>query len=300
MTERLSEIVESPEPERLATGFQFTEGPLWHPDGYLLFVDIRTSRIFSLTPGAEPEVIREDSGESNGMTFDADGRLVVCEMINRRVTRHEDDGSYTTLADGWNGQRLNRPNDVILKSDGSLYFTNPGRERLDPAEVDMQFNSVHRIRPDGSVDMVVPGFQYPNGLAFSPDESVLYVANTRPGQYILAFDLDADGEARARQTLRRHAVRVRHQRRAGRHEGRCRGPCVLHGAGRVLGVRAVRGADRRHPSAGVSRQLRLGRAGQPNHVLHREHVRLQPAHDDTGRLTRPPLRTNRSHPTLSF
>jgi gluconolactonase len=194
MPDRLAEIVESAEPKRLATGFQFTEGPLWHQDGYLLFVDIRTSRIFRLEPGGEPELFREDSGESNGMTFDAQGRLVVCEMINQRVTRREDDGSYTVLADSWNGQRLNRPNDVVGRSDGSLYFTNPGRERLDPSQVDMQFNSVHRIRPDGTVNMVVPGIEYPNGIAFSPDETVLYVANTRPGQYILAFDIDDSGD----------------------------------------------------------------------------------------------------------
>ena len=194
MPDRLAEIVESAEPKRLATGFQFTEGPLWHQDGYLLFVDIRTSRIFRLEPGGEPELFREDSGESNGMTFDSQGRLVVCEMINQRVTRREDDGSYTVLADAWNGQRLNRPNDVVGRSDGSLYFTNPGRERLDPSQVDMQFNSVHRIMPDGTVDMIVPGIEYPNGIAFSPDESVLYVANTRPGQYILAFDIDESGK----------------------------------------------------------------------------------------------------------
>ena len=115
-------------------------------------------------------------------------------MINRQVTRLEADGSYSVLADSWNGQRINRPNDVVGKSDGSLYFTNPGRERLDPADVDMQFNSVHRIRSDGSVDMVAPGIEYPNGIAFSPDESVLYVANTRPGQYILAYDLNSDGD----------------------------------------------------------------------------------------------------------
>ena len=144
--------------------------------------------------GGEPELFREDSGESNGMTFDSQGRLVVCEMINQQVTRREDDGSYTVLANSWNGQRLNRPNDVVGRSDGSLYFTNPGRERLDPSQVDMQFNSVHRVKPDGTVDMVAPGIEYPNGIAFSPDESVMYVANTRPGQYILAFDLDDSGD----------------------------------------------------------------------------------------------------------
>ena len=116
MNDRLSEIVESGEAERLATGFVFTEGPLWHADGYLLFVDIRRSQIFRLEPGGEPELVRENSGESNGMTFDLQGRQVVCEMINRQVTRLEDDGSYSVLADSWNGQRINRPNDVVGRS----------------------------------------------------------------------------------------------------------------------------------------------------------------------------------------
>ena len=193
MSDALSSIVESGEAERLATGFVFTEGPLWHPDGYLLFVDIRRAQIFRLAPGGEPELIREDSGESNGMTFDAQGNVVICEMVNRRLTRMEGDGSYTTVADGYDGRRLNRPNDVVLKSDGSLYFTNPGRDRLDPADVDVQFNSVHRIRPNGEVELIAP-FEYPNGIAFSPEESVLYVANTRPGQYIIAFELDGNGD----------------------------------------------------------------------------------------------------------
>jgi gluconolactonase len=193
MPTTLSDIVASSQAERLATGFVFTEGPLWHPAGYLLFVDIRRSQIWKLVPGGTPELLREHSGESNGMTFDRQGRVIICEMVNRQVTRMEANGSYTVLADRWNNQRLNRPNDVIGKSDGSLYFTNPGRERLDPSTVEMAFNSVHRIRPDGTVDCVIPHFDYPNGLAFSPDERLLYVANTRPGQYIRVYDVNADG-----------------------------------------------------------------------------------------------------------
>ena len=193
MAQGLSGIVESGEAERLATGFVFTEGPLWHPDGYLLFVDIRRAQIFRLAPGGEAELIREDSGESNGMTLDSQGRVVICEMVNRRLTRMEADGTYTTIADRSEGRRLNRPNDVVGRSDGSLYFTNPGRDRLDPAEVDSQFNGVHRIRPGGDVELVAP-FEYPNGIAFSPDERALYVANTRPGQYIVAYDMNDDGD----------------------------------------------------------------------------------------------------------
>jgi gluconolactonase len=193
MAVTLADIVVSPQAERLATDFVFTEGPLWHPDGYLLFVDIRRSQIVKLVPGNAPEIIREHSGESNGMTFDIQGRVVICEMVNRQVTRLEADGSYTVLADRWNNQRLNRPNDIVGTSDGSLYFTNPGRERLDPAVVEMAYNSVHRIRPDGTVDLIIPDIDYPNGLAFSPDERRLYVANTRPGQYIMVYDVHADG-----------------------------------------------------------------------------------------------------------
>lgn len=192
MADNLSNIVESSEAEQLATGFIFTEGPLWHPDGYLLFVDIRRAHIFKLVPGQAPELIRENSGESNGMTFDSQGRVVICEMVNRQVTRMEADGSFTVLADKWDGKRINRPNDVIQKSDGTLYFTNPGRERLEPADVEMAFNSVHRIMPDGTVDLITE-FGYPNGIAFSPDESVLYVANTRPDQFITAYEVAPDG-----------------------------------------------------------------------------------------------------------
>lgn len=192
MANDLSGIVESAQAECLATGFVFTEGPLWHPDGYLLFVDIRRAQILRLVPGGEPEIIRENSGDANGMTLDSQGRVVVCEMVNRRITRMEADGGYATIAETSGGKRLNRPNDVVGRSDGSLYFTNPGRDRLEPADVDMQFNSVNRITPDGAVELVAP-FEYPNGIAFSPDERTLYVSNTRPGQYIVAYDLDADG-----------------------------------------------------------------------------------------------------------
>ncbi|MCH8310726.1 MAG: SMP-30/gluconolactonase/LRE family protein, partial [Chloroflexi bacterium] len=178
MADRLSEALESTDVQRLATDFVFTEGPLWHPDGYWLFVDIRRNLIFRIAPGGEPEVERENSGASNGLTFDLQGRLIMCEGDNRRLTRREDDGSFSVLVDQWDGKRLNRPNDVVGRSDGTIYFTNPGA-RIDPADREIDFNGVHAVRPDGSVFMVTDDFEYPNGLVFSPDESVLYVANTR-------------------------------------------------------------------------------------------------------------------------
>ena len=192
MATTLSDIVESAEPTKVASGFVFTEGPLWHSDGTLTFVDIRRSQIIRLGTDGKTVIIRESSGESNGMTFDKQGRVVICEMVNRRLTRMENN-TYTVVADKVDGKRLNRPNDVIGKSDGSLYFTNPGRERLEPADVDLDTNNVLRVKPDGTVDVIIPQFDYPNGLAFSPDEKMLYVANTRPDKFIMVYDVNADG-----------------------------------------------------------------------------------------------------------
>jgi gluconolactonase len=192
MQNPLSQIVEDSEPRQLATGFGFTEGPLWHPEGYLLFVDIRRSLIFRLVPGREPEVLRENSGGSNGLTFDLQGRLVMCEGDNRRVTRMEADGSVTVLADRFEGHRLNRPNDVVGRSDGTLYFTNPGG-RLEASERELDFSGVHAIGPDGDVTAVIRDFEYPNGLAFSPDEKTLYVANTREAMHLSVYDVAPDG-----------------------------------------------------------------------------------------------------------
>ena len=192
MGDSLTDIVESPEAERLATGFRFTEGPVWYPDGYLLFVDIPRNQILRLVPGGEPEVVRENSGGSNGLTFDLQGRLIICEGGNRRVTRMEADGTFTPVAEQWEGKRLNGPNDVVGRSDGSIYFTDPAGG-LEPPEKQIDFNGVDRIAPEGTVTAVVTDFQMPNGLAFSPDESILYVNNTRREMYIKAFDVQADG-----------------------------------------------------------------------------------------------------------
>ena len=196
MADNLDQIVESSEAECLATGFVFTEGPLWHPDGYWLFVDVRREpgAIFKLTPGDQPEIYREPSNGSNGLTFDRAGRLVMCEGDGRRMSRREHDGTIVALAERWDGKRLNRPNDVVCRSDGSIYFTNPGG-RVPTEEREIDFSGVHRIAPDGTVTAVVTDTEYPNGLAFSPDESVLYVTNTRESMYIAAYDVRADGTA---------------------------------------------------------------------------------------------------------
>ncbi|MGH7323367.1 MAG: SMP-30/gluconolactonase/LRE family protein [Candidatus Rokuibacteriota bacterium] len=175
----------------MAAGFVFTEGPLWHPEGFYYFVDIRRSALYRLTPGKEPELVRANTGEGNGTTFDLQGRLVMCEGGNRRVTRMAADGRIEVLMDRYEGKRLNRPNDVVCRSDGSLYFTDPGL-RVPLAERELPYAGVYRIAPDGMASLVAD-CEYPNGLAFSPDERVLYVANTRWAQYIHALELAADG-----------------------------------------------------------------------------------------------------------
>jgi len=191
MSDALSGILETSKPERLATGFVFTEGPLWHPDGFYYFVDIRRSNLHRLTPGKEPELVRANTGEGNGTTFDLQGRLVICEGGNRRVTRWSAGGPSEILMDRFEGKRLNRPNDVVCKSDGSIYFTDPGL-RVPLAERELPSAGVYRIAPDETTTLVAD-CEYPNGLAFSPDERVLYVANTRWTQYIHALELDAGG-----------------------------------------------------------------------------------------------------------
>ncbi|HET9663004.1 MAG TPA: SMP-30/gluconolactonase/LRE family protein [Burkholderiales bacterium] len=197
----LPEILETAQAERLATGFNFTEGPLWHPDGFYFFVDIHANRLYRITPGKPAEIVRETAG-GNGTTFDLQGRLVMCEGTSRSVTRMESDGTVRTLAERYKGGRFNRPNDIVCRSDGTLYFTDPDkrvpyrmREIPPPEGIDNLWDgaSVYRLPPDGTPDLVAL-CEYPNGLAFSPDERTLYVANTRSSKYIHALEIDAAGK----------------------------------------------------------------------------------------------------------
>jgi gluconolactonase len=187
----LARVLEAQEPQRLATGYVFTEGPLWHPDGFYYFVDVRASALYRVTPGKLPELVRGDTGGGNGTTFDLEGRLILCEGDRRRLTRTGPDGRPEVLVDRFEGKRLNRPNDVVCRSDGSLYFTDPGL-RVALRDRELPYAGVYRVGPDGTTALVAD-CEYPNGLAFSPDERTLYVANTRWAQYIHAIELDAAG-----------------------------------------------------------------------------------------------------------
>ena len=201
MADRLKDMIAS-EPERLATGFGFVEGPLWHPDGYWLFVDIPREQVKRLLPNGSVETVREESGGANGLTFDLERRVIMCEgghifadppgLGYRRLTRLEPDGSITVLAESFEGDRLNRPNDVVCHSDGSLYFTDPNL-RLEPEQREQASANIMRLSRSGELSVAANDMDYPNGLAFSVDERTMYVANTRPEPYLAAYDIAADG-----------------------------------------------------------------------------------------------------------
>jgi gluconolactonase len=196
----LPDVLETTEAERLATGFLFTEGPLWHPDGYWYFVDLRRNQLLRMTPGKPPEVVRTTEG-GNGTTFDLKGRLILCEGDGRKVTRMGADGKVEPVTETYKGGRFNRPNDVVCHSNGCLYFTDPDKRRAyqereipGPAGDDNLWDGacVYRVAPDGTLS-VLANCEYPNGLALSVDERIMYVANTRSSKYIHAIRLDADG-----------------------------------------------------------------------------------------------------------
>ena len=189
----LPDILEPSDPVLLASGYVFTEGPLWHPDGYLIFADVRDDKLFRLVPGQKPDLLRvTDNG--NGTCFDLQGRIVQCEGLARRVTRWDmKTGQVDIIAERFEGNRFNRPNDVVCRSDGSIFFTDPDK-RVPIREREVETAAIYRIAPDGSIHLVV-SVEYPNGLAFSPDEKRLYVANTRFLKYMHEVEIDAAGSA---------------------------------------------------------------------------------------------------------
>ncbi len=187
--------------DKLFTGCRWAEGTVYFPAGrYLLWSDIPNNRMlrFDETNG-QVSVFREPSGNTNGHTVDRQGRLVSCEHSGRRVSRTEHDGSITTIADRWQGKRLNSPNDVVVKSDGSIWFTDPtygidSDYEGDKAESEIGRSQVYRVDPaSGKVEAVITDMIQPNGLAFSVDETRLYVSDTGRSDnpvHMRVFDVD--------------------------------------------------------------------------------------------------------------
>lgn len=180
--------------ECVATGFWFTEGPIWFAEKKcLLFSDIPANQILKLTSDRRVEIFRQPSGNSNGLTQDKERRLIACEHSNRRITRTEKDGSITVLADKFQGKKLNSPNDVVTKSDGAIYFTDPPYG-IKPDQQEQQIQGVYRLSPYGKeLTVVANDFKRPNGLAFSPDEKKLYIDDSSERRHIRVFDVQADG-----------------------------------------------------------------------------------------------------------
>ena len=177
-----------------------TEGPLWWKEGgYLLYSDIHNNRRMKYLPGQGASVAQEHVNRSNGLTRDLQGRLVACERVTRRVTRTELDGSITVIANSFQGRQLNIPNDVIVKSNGAIYFSDPLGAVTE--QWDLGYPGVYRVSADlGTITLLANDFVFPNGLAFSPDESVLYITDLRRG-LIRAFDVVPNGTL-AKQTDR--------------------------------------------------------------------------------------------------
>jgi gluconolactonase len=204
----LDRIVSASEPIRdLADGFGGplgpAEGPLWWKEGhYLLFSDIHNDKRMKYVPGQGVSVFQQPTNRANGLTRDLQGRLIACEHDSRRVARFEHDGSTTVIASSFQGRRLNRPNDVVVKSDGCIYFTDPWTSPVAQEQWDLTFAGVYRVTPDlGTMSLLVADFVLPNGLAFTPDEKVLYINDSRR-RHIRAFELLPNG------TLAKHTDRV--------------------------------------------------------------------------------------------
>ena len=193
MTNCLDAILEPGKPRVVATGFRFTEGPLWHPGGFLFVSDVAARIHYRVTlPSGEITTVRTDSGGANGSAFDLEGRLVTVEQDARRVVRTEVDGSLLVLAGTYEGKRLNRCNDIVLHSSGSFYFTDP-HTLLEEPQRELGSSAVFRLSPSGRLDILATDMNHPNGLAFSPDERLLYVSNTRPDPHLHVYDVRPDG-----------------------------------------------------------------------------------------------------------
>lgn len=183
-------VQDNSKPEKITSGYQFTEGPVWHSSGYLLFSDIPANTIYKWVPGQEAKAFMKPSGHSNGLTFDRQGRLIMA-LHDGAIARLSDEKDKVVLADSYQGKRLNSPNDLVVKSDGAIYFTDPPFG-VSEEDRELDFNGVYRFHEKEGLELLVDDFALPNGIAFSPDETVLYVNDSRHN-HIRVFDVRKDG-----------------------------------------------------------------------------------------------------------
>ena len=177
--------------EKVDAGFRFTEGPVWSREGFLLFSDVPNNQIRKLVPGERSVAFRDDSHGANGNTFDAQGRFYSCESRTRRVVRVDKKGKMEVLAEKWDGKRLNAPNDIVVRKDGQIYFTDPAfGDQADTRE--LAFYGVYHINPKGVMNLIAKPAGRPNGIAFSPNGRILYVANS-DDRNVRAYDVDHNG-----------------------------------------------------------------------------------------------------------
>ncbi|MBA3550578.1 MAG: SMP-30/gluconolactonase/LRE family protein [Nannocystis sp.] len=187
----LDDIVDG-ELELIAGEHAFTEGPAWSAEGHLLYSDIPANTIFRWTEGEGSSAFITPSGNSNGLIFDPMGRLLAAEHGGRRISRRVIGQDAMTVVDQFEGKKLNSPNDLVLRSDGTLYFTDPPYG-IQPQDQELAFQGVFRVDPRGQISLVADDFDRPNGIVLSPDETTLYVADTAK-EHVRSFAVQAGGE----------------------------------------------------------------------------------------------------------
>jgi len=180
--------------EKFAGGYTFTEGPVWAKEGFLIWSDVPNSKIWKVVPGEKAVVFREASNKTNGNDYDGKGNFYHCEGGAHRVTRTDRKGAVTVVAENYQGKRFNAPNDIIVRKDGQVYFTDPAFGASQEAGRQLEFFGIYHVTPKGEVELIAKPKGRPNGIALSPNGKILYVDNSDE-RAVYAYDLDGKGAA---------------------------------------------------------------------------------------------------------
>jgi len=192
--------------DRVISGVMFAEGPAWSRDGYLIFSDIPNNKLLVLKPGENAGTFRENSNGANGNNFDSQGRLYTCESHSRRVTRTDKKGKIEVIAERYQGKRLNAPNDIVVRKDGDIYFTDPAFGNQQESR-ELDFYGVYRLHGKSELEVIAKPKGRPNGIAISPNGRVLYVTNSDE-RNVRAYDLDRNGAASNERVLVAHITGI--------------------------------------------------------------------------------------------